>query len=303
MKSNTVLVLLILSVILYSQALGEDGYPYKKDTSLIGAPVTYKVKKGESLIEIIRKFDLGYNETVAANPRLAPSALKSGASITMPTFWILPDEAERKDIVINLSEMRLYYFFEEKKTKSVITFPIGIGTEGRDTPVGRFSIIEKIENPSWHVPESIRKEKPDLPKVVPPGPNNPLGSHALRLSLGDILIHGTDQPWSIGRRISHGCIRLYPEDIPKLFGMAQKGAEVAIIHQPIKTGIKDGEIYIEVHSDDTMKDLNYFDAAVVLLCRKSLIKDIDLEKLYSAASQRSGVPVKISGEKTTAGAK
>jgi len=143
------------------------------------------------------------------------------------------------------------------------------------------------------VPESIRKEKPTLPKVVPPGPDNPLGSHALRLSLGTVLIHGTNKPYGVGRRVSHGCIRLYPEDIPRLFQSVPNGVRVTIVRQPVKVGIKNNKVYIEVHKDKLL-NINYFNEAVNLLIKKNLLKRVDTEKMYYAITEKSGVPVKIS---------
>jgi len=132
-----------------------------------------------------------------------------------------------------------------------------------------------------------------LPKVVPPGPDNPLGSHALRLSLGTILIHGTNRPYAVGRRASHGCIRLYPEDIPKLFQSVPNGVRVTIARQPVKVGIKNNKVYIEVHKDKFLH-INYFNEAVNLLRKKNLYKGVDKEKMLSALREKSGIPVDIS---------
>jgi L,D-transpeptidase ErfK/SrfK len=175
-----------------------------------------------------------------------------------------------------------------------MTFPIGIGSEGYDTPIGRFTVTEKLIDPPWYVPPSITKERHGLPGVVPPGPDNPLGSHALRLSLKTILIHGTNRPWGVGRKASHGCIRLYPEDIPKLFQLAPAGAKVTIVRQPVKVGIKGRTVYMEVHGDDQNRDFNYFDEAVRLLRKKGLLNKISPEKLKKAAERKQGLPVAIS---------
>jgi L,D-transpeptidase ErfK/SrfK len=251
-------------------------YSYEGGNNVIGYFQTYEVKDSESLIEIARKFDLGYNEIVAANPDRDPFVPGNGVSVEIPTSWILPDVIPYEGIVINLSEMRLFYFFNLLGSQLVMTFPIGIGSEGNNTPVGNFRVIEKTMNPSWNVPESIRKEKPYLPKVMPPGPDNPLGSHALRLSLGTILIHGTNKPWGVGRKVSHGCIRLYPEDIPRLFQLVSNGAKVTIVRQPIKVGKKASRVFIEVNDDPEvkgtifMKRLNYSRRKIclMLLARK-----------------------------------
>lgn len=270
-------------------------YSYENGDNVIGYVQTYEVKDRESLIEIARKFDLGYNEIVAANPALDPFVPGNGVSVEIPTLWILPDTIPYKGIVINLSEMRLFYFFNLLGSQLVMTFPIGIGSEGNDTPVGNFRVIEKTINPSWHVPESIRKEKPYLPKVVPPGPDNPLGSHELRLSFGNILIHGTNKPWGVGRKVSHGCIRLYPEDIPRLFQLVSNGTKVTIVRQPIKAGMKGSRVFIEVN-DDPEADRDYFHEAVKLLKKKNLVAVVSTERLFNALNDRTGVPLDISNQ-------
>lgn len=271
-----------------------DVYSYNQNSEIIGRLKWYMVEENESLIEIARVFGLGYNEIIEANPGIDPFVPPLGLKIKIPTFWILPDKRPVRGIVINLSEMRLYYFFKQGKKSLIRTFPVGIGDEGSETPLGTFKITEKIENPSWRVPESIRKERPELPPVVSPGPDNPLGTYAMRLSNSSILIHGTDRPWGIGRYVSHGCIRLYPEDIVKLFYSVRVGTPVYIVREPIKIGKKGRDIYIEVHRDDKLKDLNYFDEAIRLLVNKGYIQRIDLNALYRTIKRMDGVPVRIS---------
>jgi len=285
---------LLLLLITLSMASAEF-YSYGDRKTVIGNVRTlYEAGENDSLIEIARKFGLGYNEISDANPQIDPFLPGAGASVKIPTLWILPDVPSYEGIIINLSEMRLYYFFNQEGSRLVTTFPIGIGIEGSNTPVGQYKIIEKIVKPSWNVPESIRKEKPYLPKVVPPGPDNPLGSHALRLSLSNYLIHGTNLPWGIGRRVSHGCIRLYPEDIPKLFRLVSVGTKVNIVRQPLKLGIKGERVYVELHKDDEEENTNYFNEAVYLLRKKNLLKNVDSEKIYRAIKEKSGIPIKIS---------
>lgn len=268
-------------------------YPYSKDNSVIGYVKEYKIKGNESLIEIAREFGLGYNEITAANPEIDPFIPAKNTYVKIPSSWILPNIDNYNGIIINLSEMRLYYFFKKDKKDLLRTFPIGIGDEGKDTPVGNFKIIEKKVNPSWHVPESIRKERPQLPKVVPPGKDNPLGSHALRLSLNSYLIHGTNRPWAVGRRVTNGCIRLYPEDIPELFKLVPIGTPVTIIRQPVKVGIKNNKIYLEVH-EDYIKDTDYLNEAKKLLAEKKLLNRVNTERLYQALKLKNGIPTEIS---------
>jgi len=253
---------------------------------------TYTVKEGESLIEIARRFDLGYSQIVAANPGLDPYAPGTGAVVVVPTAWIVPQTPAGEGIVINLAEMRLYHFFTAGRTRLYQTFPIGIGSEGTDTPLGRFRVVEKIVAPSWHVPRSIKQEKPELPDVVPPGPANPLGSHALRLSEMTILIHGTNKPWGVGRTVSHGCIRLYPEDIPRLFERVRVGTDVTIVRQQVKVGERDGRVYVEVH-DDGLATVEILEEAERLLLRNGLNRRVDRRKLLRALKERRGFPVDI----------
>jgi L,D-transpeptidase ErfK/SrfK len=280
-------------IALFFQTAFSEGFSYTYNgNNVIGVIRNYKVRDNESLIEIARRFGLGYNEIVDANPELDPFLPGKDQIVTIPTMWILP-EAARDDIVINLSEMRLYYYIKKKGSIVIRTYPIGIGDDGTETPLGIYKITEKKVNPSWYVPKSIKKQRPELPDVVPPGPENPLGSRALRLSNSSYLIHGTNRPWAVGRKVTHGCIRLYPEDIIKLYDSVTIGTIVKIVREPVKVGVKDGKVYIEVHKDDESK-INYFNKAVELLVNKRLLKNVDLEKLYIAIEEKKGIPIIIS---------
>jgi len=294
MKIGVIIFTALVVSLLPGLSISADVYSYGNDFTVIGWTGTYRVQGNESLIEIARKFDLGYNEIVDANPALDPFVPGTDALVLIPRSWILPDVEPRSGIVINIPEMRLYYFFQQGKAHVVRTFPIGIGDEGKDTPTGTFKVIQKIVNPVWHVPLSIQKERPEQPKIVPPGPENPLGTHALRLSLGDVLIHGTNRPFAVGRRVTHGCIRLYPEDIPRLYGMVPNGAKVIIVRQPVKVGVYGKSVYIEVHNDDYQKGFNYLSEAVRILTRKGLLNEVSTEKLYKAVQEKRGLPVEIS---------
>lgn len=270
-------------------------YTFADNHTIIGKVTHHITKPKESLIEIARAYKLGYNEIVLANPDLDPFVPGDNVSVTIPTEWILPNVPKFVGIVINLAEMRLYYFSSPNK---VHTFPIGIGDEGNDTPLGTFKIIQKVINPSWTPPQSIRKERPELPQVVPPGPDNPLGSHALRLSLPSYLIHGTNRPWAVGRRATHGCIRLYPEEIPELFKLVEVGTPVSIIFQPIKVASLDDRVFIEVHRDQAFltndnMSVNYHTSAVDILRKRGLLHKIDTQKMYQAIMRSSGIPEDI----------
>ena len=185
-----------------------------------------------------------------------------GTPIYLPTQTILPD-APRTGIVVNVPAMRLFYFTTEKSPRDrqrrsaapvlkVSTHPVGIGTEGWATPFGETKVKDKARDPVWYVPASVRKEHAErgdpLPSVVPPGPDNPLGKFAMTLSLPGYLIHGTNKPAGVGMRSSHGCIRMYPEDIEALFGRVARGTEVRLVNQPILAGWRDGQLYLEVHA-------------------------------------------------------
>lgn len=263
---------------------------YAGDSEVIGTMKSYVVKESDSLIELARKYDLGYNEIADSNVKMDPFIPELGATVRIPTFWILPNIPREQSIVINLSELRLYYY-PYKGAKFVFTFPIGIGDEGNETPLGVFSIIEKRVNPTWYVPKSIQEERPDMPAQVPPGPDNPLGTHALRLSIGPVLIHGTNKPWGTGRRVSHGCIRLYPEDIPELYRLVSIGTKVVILRQPVKLGLKNGRIYLEVHRGET---IDYYQEAMKLLEERKLLPKIDRVKLAQVLREKTGVPEDIS---------
>ncbi|BDV41142.1 hypothetical protein GURASL_00650 [Geotalea uraniireducens] len=266
------------------------GAEFRLGSGMIGTLASHEIRQGESLIELAPQYDLGYNEIVAANQELDPIIPEPGARITIPSRWIIPDVPLRRGIVINLSEMRLFYF-PSRHPDRVVTYPIGIGDEGWETPTGTYRIVEKITRPTWHVPASIRRQKPELPKEVPPGPDNPLGSHALRLSLRSVLIHGTDRPFGIGRQVSHGCIHLYPNDIPKLFAAVPVGTKVSIIRQPVKLALLNGHVFAEAHGgpdDDLMA------TAFGLVFSKGLADRVDLQKLTVVAREKTGIPTDVS---------
>ncbi|MEW6219755.1 MAG: L,D-transpeptidase family protein [Thermodesulfobacteriota bacterium] len=196
-------------------------------------------------------------------------------------------------LVVNLAELRLYLLSWHPQGLKVTTFPIGIGREGFDTATGRFRIVEKIRDPSWTVPPSIRAEKPELPARVPPGPNNPLGRHALRLSSGDVLLHGTNKPLGVGRRVSHGCMRLYPRDIATLYDLVEPGLAVEIVYQPVKAGIAHGVPYVEVH-EDFMGGVDLGAQAEGLLRQRGVApEEVDEARLRQALAAKTGVPVPL----------
>jgi L,D-transpeptidase ErfK/SrfK len=220
-----------------------------KDRGIVGGLAGITVQNGDTLPDIARHFGLGYNDITLANPAILPWTPEAGARAQLPLRFILPD-APRKGIVLNLANMRLFYY-PSKQPDAVFTYPIGIGREGWNTPLGQTTIVAKTVKPAWTVPESIRREhaaKGDpLPKMVPPGPYNPLGDYALRLGFSSYLVHGTNKPYGVGMQVSHGCGRLYPEDIEVLFKKTSVGTPVRIVHQPYMTAWDGDMLYLEAH--------------------------------------------------------
>jgi L,D-transpeptidase ErfK/SrfK len=292
MAQRILLALFIIPFLMGSASAG-GAYPYEGEEQVIGALGRYRINGEETLHEVARHFALGYNEIVDANPGVDPWLPGKGTEVLLPSRWILPEGAGG-GIVINLAEMRLYYYMKIRDKMFVRTYAVGIGREGFDTPVGKYRIIGKKKDPSWTVPPSIREEDPDLPAVIGPGKDNPLGSYAMRLSDPVYLIHGTNEPFGVGRKVSHGCIRLYPEDIEELYASVKRKTEVSILYQPIKIGRKGETVYIEVHRDfrGSIKDL--LKEAVSMLMKRGLIEKIDTRLLWKAVREQKGVPTVIS---------
>jgi L,D-transpeptidase ErfK/SrfK len=222
-----------------------------KEDDVIGRMAVIKLEKGDTLPDIARHFSLGINTVSAANPGMDIWVPEAGGRILLPLSFILPD-TRRKGIVINLAALRLFNFKNDgNKLLAVSTYPVGIGTTEQPTPMGQMYITRKKFRPTWYVPAMIakdhRKKGDPLPASVPPGPLNPLGEYALYLSKSGYLVHGTNKPASIGLRATYGCIRLYPEDIKRLYKNTPVKTPVRIVNQPYLVGQRDGIIYIEAH--------------------------------------------------------
>lgn len=217
--------------------------------NMVGTIVAIDTRENDALPDIARHFGLGYNDISIANSSVSPWTPKQGSHILLPVQFILPD-SPHKGIALNLANMRLFYY-PKKQPDKVYTYPVGIGRQGWNTPMGLTSIVTKDANPSWTVPESIHREHAEkgdsLPKVVGSGPDNPLGLYAMRLGIPGYLIHGTNKPYGIGMQISHGCVQMYPEDIEVLFKKATVGMPVRIIHQPYLTAWHQDMLYLEAH--------------------------------------------------------
>lgn len=270
-------------------------------SEILGSPGTHMVAPGETLLDIARRHDLGFVELRAANPSVDVWVPAPGTVLSLPSAHILP-EAARRGIVVNLAEQRLYYF--PASGGPGITFPVGIGKDSWETPLGVTVVAGKRANPTWTPPASLRAENPTLPARVPPGPNNPLGAFALDLGWTGIVIHGTNKPAGVGRRVSHGCIRLYPEDIEQLFRMVPIGTPVAFIDQPIKLGWQDGVLYLEAHPSQAQADQIEAEGRFVpepvadiawrvVAATKDRSVAIDWAEVERVLAERRGLPVPI----------
>lgn len=276
------------------------------DTAVVGETRAVAAREGETLLDIARRHKLGFEEIKLANPDVDTWLPGVGTEVVVPTQYVLPD-APREGIVVNVPEMRLYYYPKPGPGEQprVITYPVSIGRGDWATPLGTTEIVRKDENPTWRPPESIREEHAArgdfLPKVVPPGPDNPLGDHSLRLGLPGYLIHGTNRSYGIGMKVTHGCLRLYPEDIESLFAATPVGTPVRIVNQPAKAGWLDGRLYLEAHptfdepAPGKPASLTPLVNAV-LAATGSPPRDklVDWETVYAAARVSNGIPSEVS---------
>lgn len=265
-------------------------------TPVIGSNQVIFTAANDTLIQLARANGLGFQTLAAANPDVDPWLPGGGRPLLLPYSAVLPGRPQA-GITVNLAELRLYLAWEEEGSLQVRIYPIGIGDEGWETPEGDFSVTRKIERPHWTPPPSIRRERPDLPIRVPPGPENPLGDYWLGFTPQGHGIHGTHQPYGVGRRISHGCLRLYPEDIRDLYGRAEVGTPVRVIYRPLKVGVQDGILYIEAHRDyrQTITDpLAEVERQVKLLGWRN---PLDWAGIERAVAESRGIPVPVSGQR------
>lgn len=273
-----------------------------KNLVAVGHQETHTAAYEDTLIDLAPIHDLGYVELLAANPGVDPWLPGKGTEIILPKQHLLPD-APHKGILINLGDMRMYRF--DNAGKFLGTHPLGIGREGLNTPRGETKIIRKTEGPTWRPTARMREEDPDLPAVVPPGPDNPLGSHALYLDWPTYLIHGTSKPNGVGRRVSSGCIRMYPDDIKTVFQASPIGTNVHVIHQAVKLQWMDGMLYVEAHPEDVQADELEYDGKIKTyilpegfldrLQKKSgaAFDRINWETVQTVLRERRGIPVSV----------
>ena len=269
--------------------------------AIIGRQKTYKTRYEDSLVDLARKHGLGYTEIVAANPGIDPWVPGADRKITLPAAHLVPD-GPREGILINLADQRMYIFSPDGRT--IDSAPLGIGNEGWDTPKGSTTVVRKKKNPTWYVPKSVLDDQPELPRIVTPGPNNPLGEYAVYLGWPAYLFHGTNKPYGVGRRVSHGCVRLYPEDIARLFDDIKIGTSVTVIDQAMKVAMIGKQLWLEIHPDQKQSDEvektgkftphkpPEFEYRLVHAAG-ALASRIDWEKAKAVSRERRGTPVQI----------
>ena len=292
------------------EALDTRHFDVVAEQELVGTAQVIFARFENTFSAIGRQYNLGYEELRRANPGVDQWLPGEGTAIYLPTETILP-ESPRAGVVINVPAMRLYYFTTEKSpadasatVTKVTSHPIGIGVEGWATPFGEAKVTDKVNDPVWYVPASVRKEHAErgdpLPSVVPPGPDNPLGKFAMTLSLPGYLIHGTNKPAGVGMRSSHGCIRLYPEDIEALFKRIGRGTAVRIVNQPVLAGWRGGQLYLEVHpplAEETHDLVAEADAALTRALARAgatgATLEVDREAVLRIVTEQRGMPFPV----------
>ncbi len=292
----------VLSILLFSTQLMAERYPLPKNGgSIIGQMSLITTKDSDTFIQLARQYGLGFEELVLANPNVDPWLPGEGTQVVVPTRYILPS-VKRKGLILNLAEMRVYYF-PKNASDSVYTYPISIGKEGWDTPNTQTTVIGMRKNPTWTPPESIRKEHEEkndpLPATVPPGPDNPLGKYAIRLGLSGYLIHGTNNPRGIGMRVTHGCVRLHPDDIKDLYSRVSINTPVTIVNEPYKVAWHEGKLYAEMHpsegdeSGKNSRNLTEFVQAIIGATKSKSDYKINWPLAHELAKNKTGLPVSV----------
>ncbi len=270
-------------------------------TGSVGDMQTVTAGSDDTFVALARKYSIGYVEMVAANPGVDPWLPGAGTRIVVPSRHILPD-APHTGLVINLGEMRLYYYASDSAEPE--TYPIGMGRDGYATPMGATTVVRKVEGPSWYRTASERADKPELPAIVPPGPDNPLGAYALYLGWPGYLIHGTDDQRSVGREASRGCIRMYDASIQRLYDTVAVGTKVTVVDQPVGVARIDGELYLSVFPSRAqamdLEDHNSFVTEAPDNLTKTVLaaagpdsSRVDWETVRRAANERKGYPIRI----------
>ncbi|MCF8037505.1 MAG: L,D-transpeptidase family protein [Desulfobacteraceae bacterium] len=267
----------------WSATMGPGAVPVM---NVIGFTQDHEIQKKQTLLDIARDYGLGFNEISLHHPEMDPWTPPAGQTIKIPTMWVLP-YTRQESVVVNIPEMRLYRFFPAHQL--VKTYPLGIGRQGFKTPITVTRVSTRIEKPVWTVPENSREKVGKA--IVPPGPANPLGDYWVGLAAGSIGIHGTNFPWGIGRQVSQGCLRMYPEHIEKFFHEVSVDTVVEIVYKPVKIGLRDHKIYLEVHPDIHNKISDMYQHTESLLKARALFAGADRNAVRRAVAAKRGIPI------------
>lgn len=298
------LITSVLVIIAASQSQADIFTLPPADVDVIGQVSTVTASSNETLLDIARRYDLGQNEILLANPTVDRWLPDEKSVVVLPNRFILPNVA-RTGLVLNLPEMRLYYFPKHKPGEKpiVITHPVSVGRMDWNTPLGKTSIISKKKDPDWRPPQSLKDEAiaagdEPLPDIVKAGPDNPLGRYAMRLGIPGYLIHSTNKPYGVGMRVTHGCLRMYPEDIERLFEGIPVGTPVQLVNQPIKLGWLAGSLFVELHpplDEDQDKYANYMQSVLDAIAEFTDQEEINLSgrTLWQAIEHQDGIPVVV----------
>ena len=283
-----------------AETISSHEFALGSEQAMVGQLASVDASDNDTLSDLARHYGLGFNDISIANAGVDPWTLQTDQPVLLPLQFILP-EAPRKGIVLNLANMRMFYY-PKADTGSVSTYPVGIGRDGWNTPLGATQIVAKKADPVWTVPESIQQEHlqlgEPLPKVVRSGPDNPLGKYAMPLGIGNYLIHGTNKPYGIGMQVSHGCVQLYPEDIEAVFNKVDVGTPVRIVHQPYLTAWHEDMLYLEAHQP--LEKWAKQDKQLVKDVQKKLQKlaaqnnaSVDWQRVDAVLKRADGVPTPV----------
>ncbi|TVP52734.1 MAG: hypothetical protein EA349_15200 [Halomonadaceae bacterium] len=266
---------------------------------LVGEIIHLHTVYEDTFADLGEVYGLGYLEMVRANPGVDPWLPGDGTSVTLPTHHLLPS-TPHDGIVVNLSEYRLYHFKDGKVT----TYPVGIGTSNNPSPLTDTHVTMRLEQPAWYPPSSVRRQAEErgeiLPRMIPPGPENPLGPFALLLEEAGYLIHGTNKRFGIGQQVSHGCIRMYNEDISTLVWEVERGTSVRIVEEPVKAGVQDGIVWLQVHGQSEElgaeeQDKLWQQTQIQLTALQSRYPGIEFNRAHldEAVEKADGIPRRV----------
>jgi L,D-transpeptidase ErfK/SrfK len=295
---TTVLLLLLISLGHPYQVSGsENGSRTSQLPQVVGEHRLTQIIGDETLMEVARREGVGYEVVANSNPAVNPWRPGSGTSILLPGEVILPKGAQ-PGLSINLAELRLFYIDKTKDNHRIDVYPLGIGRAGRETPEGSYHVIVKKEHPDWRVPAGLRELDPGLPQIMPPGPQNPLGDYWIGLSAPGYGVHGTNRSMGVGRRVSYGCLRMYPGDIARLYSQVEAGTPVKISYQPVKAAWSDGYLLLEVHPDYLERYSDLFQHALTVISQTGWPAEIDYKYVMEVVAEHRGLPEIVGSQAT-----